>query len=273
VAVGFSLIYRTTRVINIAQGDMGAFAGYVAWTLYARWSWPIAVVLLVVPLLVGAGAVVVERLAFRPLYGRGFLPPVISAIGLSFILQSLVVLIWGPVGKSFPPFLNDRPFRVAGISLVPQALWIILVGLVLALVIHQGLATTKVGRAMRTTAHSPSLARLLGVPAERMFATAFFVAGVLSAVAGILVAPTTYMQPTMGLTFGLSGFIAATIGGLGNVGGAFVGGLLIGVLGNVSTLYVDPRLHDVVTYALFAVFLMVRPTGLFGEEGVGVRDV
>ena len=273
VAVGFSLIYRTTRVINIAQGDIAILAAYVAWTLHVAWSIPMLLVIFVVPVFIGALSVLTERLAFRPLYGKGFLPPIVSSIGLSFVIQSVILLVWGPTGKSLPSFLGSGSFTLMGVSFAPESLWIIVIGILLAFGIHETLSHSKVGRAMRTTAHSPALARLLGVPTDRMFALAFFIAGVVAAIGGILIAPTTFMQPGLGLTVGIAGFIAATIGGLGNVSGAFLGGLLLGVIGNVATLYINPGYAELMTYVVFAAFLLFRPSGIFSEEGMAVRDV
>lgn len=273
VAIGYSLIYRTTRVINIAQGDLVILAAYIAWTLNVSWSLPMLLVVLIVPVVTGALSVAAERLIFRPLYGKGFLPPIVVSIGLAFVLQSLILLVWGPLGKALPSFLGDTPFTVAGITLVPESLWIFAIGVLMAVLIHELLGRSRVGRAMRTTAHSSHLAKLLGIPAQRMFALAFFLAGAVGAIGGILVAPTTFMQPGLGLTIGIAGFIAATIGGLGNVSGAFLGGLLLGVVGNVATLYIDPSYSQIIIYAVFAVFLLFRPSGIFREEGMAVRDV
>lgn len=273
IAIGFSLIYRTTRVVNFAQGDIAAFGAYLGWSAYTRWHLPIGVVFLLVPIAVGLAMVVVERIALRPLYRRGFLPPIISTIGLSFVVESIITLVWGPLGNTFPSTLGDGTFKILNITLVPQSLWIIAIGIVLTIALHRFLVGTKAGTAMRATAHSPLLATLVGVPSGRMFAGAFFLAGAFGALAGLLVAPTTYMQPTMGLPLGLSAFIAAAIGGFGSIQGAFIGGLVVGVAGNIATLYVDPNLHDVTTYVVFALFLLLRPNGIFGEEGVGVREV
>jgi branched-chain amino acid transport system permease protein len=273
IAIGISLIYRTTRVVNFAQGDIAAFGAYLGWAAFTRWHLPIGLVFVAVPVAVGLGMVVVERVALRPLYNRGFLPPIISTIGLSFAIESVITLIWGPLGKTFPSTLGENTFKVLGVTLVPQSLWILLIGIMLTLLIHWFLVNTKVGTAMRATAHSPALARLMGIPADRMFAGAFFLAGAFGALAGLLVAPTTYMTPTMGLPLGLAGFVAAAIGGFGSIHGAFIGGLIVAVASNVATLYVDPALHDVITYVVFALFLVFRPMGIFGEEGAGVRGV
>lgn len=273
VAIGISLIYRTTRVVNFAQGDIAAFGAYLGLSAYTQWHFPALVTYIVVPIVVGLGMSLVERIALRPLYRRGFLPPIIATIGLSFVLESVITLIWGPVGMAFPSTLGQKTFKLAGITLVPQNLWIVLIGIVLTVAIHWFLVDTRAGTAMRATAHSPALAGLMGVPVERMFTGVFFIAGAFGALAGLLVAPTTYMLPTMGLNLALAGFIAAAIGGFGSIPGAFVGGLVIGVVENIATLYVTPGLNDAIPYAVFALFLLFRPRGIFGEEGAGVRDV
>jgi branched-chain amino acid transport system permease protein len=156
---------------------------------------------------------------------------------------------------------------------VPELLWIVGIGTVLALGLFLWLARSKAGVAMRSAALDRTAASLLGIPVARAYTLAFFASAALAAIAGGLIAPITYMRPTMGLQLSLLGTIAALIGGLGSVQGALVGGLLVGATQNLAAVYIDPSYKEITAYVILAVFLLCRPAGLFGEEGVGVREV
>lgn len=217
--------------------------------------------------------VVVERVFLRPLYRRGMLLPIISTIGLSFVIESLINMIWGPVGKTFPSVLGAKPIHAGDIVLVPELLWIVGIGTATALLLFLFLSRTKSGLAMRSAALDRTAASLMGISVARTYALAFFASGAMAAIAGGLIAPVTYMRPTMGLQLSLLGFIGALIGGLGSVQGAFVGGIVVGAAQNLAVVYISPSYKDVIAYVILGAFLVVRPTGLFGEEGVGVREV
>jgi branched-subunit amino acid ABC-type transport system permease component len=199
--------------------------------------------------------------------------PMISTIGLSFAIQAFIGFQWGQIGKTFPPAFPVMPFSLGGVILVPALLWIGFIGAGAAVIVFLFLRFTSSGMAMRSVALDRTASSLLGIPVSRSFTYTAFASGALAAIAGILIAPVTYMQPTMGLQLSTLGFVAALIGGLGSIHGAFLGGLLLGVAQNVAVLIINPSLKDVVAYVLLAVFLVVRPTGLFGEEGLRVREV
>jgi branched-chain amino acid transport system permease protein len=272
VAMGISLIYRTTRVINFAQGHVAALGAYIAWTLYTEYELNYGLTLLVTALAVGLVMVLVE-VALRPLYSRGMLFAIISTIGLAFVIEGLIDVIWGAVGKTFPSVLGSSPIFLGEIVLVPELLWIVAIGVVISFAMYLFLSRTKAGIAVRSAALDRTAASLLGISVHRAYSLAFFTAGSLAAVAGALIAPVTYMRPTMGLQLSLLGFIAALIGGLGSIQGAFIGGIVLGAAQNLAVIFISPSFKEVIAYVILAVFLLTRPTGLFGEEGVGVREV
>jgi branched-chain amino acid transport system permease protein len=272
IAMGISLIYRTTRVINFAQGHVAALGAYVAWTLFTQYDLPYWLTLVLTAAAVGLLMVLVE-FALRPLYARGMLLAVISTIGLAFVIEGLIDLGWGAVGKTFPSVLGSTPIVFGTVVLVPELLWIVAIGIVVSLALYLFLSRTRAGVAVRSAALDRTAASLLGISVHRAYSLAFFAAGSLAAVAGALIAPVTYMRPTMGLQLSLLGFIAALIGGLGSIQGAFLGGIILGAAQNLAVVFISPSFKEVIAYVILAVLLLVKPTGLFGEEGVGVREV
>lgn len=273
VAVGIALVYRTTHVINIAQGDLATLGAYLGLSLYSSRGMPYWLIVLVVPLLVGTLMFAVERVAIRPLYGRGLIPPIMATVGLHFAIQGMVQFTWGTTARGFPHVFDFQPLVIAGIRLNTGSMLVLSIGLAIAIALMAFLKWARAGRAMRSAAQDPEVARLLGVPVSRMFGLTFFLAGAIGALAGLLSAPLTFVTPTMGLNLVLLGLVSAIIGGFGSLPGAVVGGVVVGIVVNLSALVVDPNYQSVVAYVLLGLVLLIRPLGFFGEEGVGVREV
>jgi branched-chain amino acid transport system permease protein len=266
VAIGFGVMYRTTRVFNIAQGDFGALGAYVAFTVWVMWGQPYWLGLIAACVVVGLLAVVVERVALRPLYQLGETFTFISTIGLGFVIKGGIQEIWGPIPFSVPAFFGDRAVDILGLRVVPQVVWTLLLSLLLSAAMYALFKWSKVGTAMRAAAQDRRVSGLLGIDVDRMYALAFFLGGALGALAGVLIAPIGFMSPTLGTALGVPGFIAALVGGLGNMPGAVVGGLLLGILQAYAVFVIDPRYRDIVVYAVFVAMIILRPRGLFGEE-------
>jgi branched-chain amino acid transport system permease protein len=267
IGIGFSLSYRTTRVINVALGDLSALGAYFAWWLYTVHHVGLPIVVVVAPVAVGIVMVVVERVALRPLYGRGMIYPVLATIGLSAVIVSVIQLLWGSETQTMKPIFRQTPVDVLGVAVVPESVWILVVGVAVAAAVILFLRYSKVGTAMRATAQDARSSSLLGVPVGWMYSSAYFLTGVIAGLAGLLVAPVIYLQPTMGLGLTLSAFVAAIIGGYGSVGGAMVGGLLLGLINALTGYFLDPKLLGLTSYAVLLLVLLIRPTGIFGEEG------
>lgn len=267
IGIGFSLSYRTTRVINVALGDLAALGAYLAWWLGTVHHVAMGVVIVAVPIAVGLLMVVVERVALRPLYGRGMIYPVLATVGLSAVIVSVIQLIWGSETQTMRPLFRQTPVDVLGVRIVPESIWILVIGVAVAIVMVLFLRHSKVGTAMRATAQDPRSSALLGVPVGWMYSGAYLMTGVIAGLAGLLVGPTSYLQPTMGLDLTLSAFVAAIVGGYGSVGGAMAGGLLLGLVNALTGYFLDPKLLGLTSYAVLLVVLLIRPTGIFGEEG------
>jgi branched-chain amino acid transport system permease protein len=272
IGVGVSVSYRTTGVINLAQGELVALGAYLA---YAFWSAGLPL-----PLAIGASAVavglfmgVLERVAWRPLYRRGTVYPIVSSVGLSVAIQAAISLIWGPAPLVLPSLVSKTPLEMWGLRITMAQLAALVIAVLLCVFTVWLLNRTKVGRGMRTLARDQEVASLFGINASRLFFVAFALSGVLAGAAGGLIGPEQGLTPTMGLSLGLAGFSAAVVGGLGSAQGALVGGMLIGVVGNLAVLYVTPSYKDAVAYVLLILVLIARPQGLLGEVTAKLRRV
>lgn len=272
VGVGFSVAYRATGVINLAQGDLVALGAYLS---YAGWSvgLPLPVAILLAALGVGVFMGLVERLAWRPLYRRGGVYPIVSSVGLSVAIQAAIALIWGPSPLLLPTMVSNKPLVIWGVHLTIAQLADLGVALLFCVATIWLLSHTKVGRGMRTLAQDQDVAVLFGISPSRIFFIAFLLAGVLAAVAGGLIGPAQGLSANMGLTIGIAGFAAAVLGGLGSAEGALVGGIIIGVIGNLAVVYLTPAYRDAVLYGVLILVLVIRPRGLFGESIASLRRV
>lgn len=270
VAIGFVIIFGTMNLVTFAHGEVymvAAFVGYFAMAVY-HLPWPVA-------LLAGmtAGAllgVATERFAFRPMRNAGHMPPLLITIGLSIILKDLAMIVWGAENRAVPS-VYAQTFEVAGIpvSMLQVVILLLAAGLVVALQLL--LHGTKIGRAMRATAQDHEAAYAMGVNVNRVFGVAFALASALGGAAGVLVGMyynTVYA--TMGSAAGLKGFAACILGGLTSIPGAIAGGLIIGVVENLTVQFVGSGWRDVVAFAVMVAVLVVRPQGLLGRK---VRSV
>jgi branched-chain amino acid transport system permease protein len=272
VAISFGIVYRTTRVFNFAQGDFGGLGAYIAFSVVSV-SGNFWLGLVIGCLGVALIAAVVEFLALRPLYKKGELYTFISTIGLGFAIESGIQQVWGPYVTTLPNPFDSAPFTFFGIKIVPDKLYVLAMAVALTIALLVFLKRTKYGTAMRACAQDRRVASLLGIKVNHMYSAAFMLSGGVGAFAGIMIAPMTYMQPTMGLQLGIPGYIAALIGGLGSIHGALIGGLILGVVQACSVLIIDPRYGPIATYVVLGVVLLFKAKGLFGEEDIQGRLV
>ncbi len=284
IALGYTLVYGILGLINFAHGEVvmiGAMVtiSYLVWLLGMNPDLsPVLLIgaslLMAVPVcaLLGAG---IERLAYRPLRHAPRLAPLITAIGVSIILQNLAMMIWGRQYVRFPDILPHDPIHLGPVTFLPVQAAIVLLSAVLMVGLLVLVHRTRLGRAMRATAQSPSVAQLMGVPVDRVIASAFVIGSVLAAVAGVMVS-ANYGQAHayMGFMLGLKAFSAAVLGGIGNLAGAVVGGLLLGLIeslgagyiGDLTGGFLGSQYQDVFAFLVLIAVLVFRPSGLLGER-------
>jgi branched-chain amino acid transport system permease protein len=270
LAVALVLIYRATEVINFAQGAMAMFTTYIAYQLMQSGLsyWPAFVLTLATAFV---GGVATERIVIKPVEGAGVITVVIVTIGLLILLEGVASWIWTPQIKTFPSAFPTRGIHAGGVTFSLQDLGTIAVSIGAVVLLWLFFQFTKVGLAMRATALRPAAARLVGVRVGWMLALGWGIAAVLGAVAGLMIAPSIFLQPTMMDTILIYAFAAAVVGGIENPVGAVVGGLALGVLLNLLGTYVDfvtSELRLPVALALLLGVIVVRPSGLFGKRVV-----
>lgn len=282
VALGYTMVYGILELINFAHGEIVMLGAMVSVSLLnlllgAGVPAPLALLLalaaaLAVCVLTG---VLMERVAYRPLRTAPRLAPLITAIGVSIILQNLAMIIWGRQYLSFPPVLDVQIYEVAGATITNVQLLIIAVAAVtmgsLLLLVNR----TRLGRAMRATAQNRDVAGLMGVDVNRVIAVTFAVGSALAAIAGLLIAAYYGIAHyNMGFILGLKAFSAAVLGGIGNIPGALLGGLLLGVIeslgagyiGDLTGGFLGSHYQDIFAFFVLILVLVFRPSGLLGER-------
>jgi len=273
LALALVLIYQTTNVVNFAQGEMATFTTYVAWTMmhHGLSYWPAFVLTLLIAF---GGGVTVERVLIRPVEHRPEIVIVILTIGLFIAINGLVGWVFGPEVKAFDSPFPNRSVVLGGVSISVQDIGTfgVCLGTVVALWLFFRLTT--LGLAMRAVAFNPDASRLMGVRVGWMLALGWGFAAVLGAIAGMMAAPTVFLDPDMMLVVLIYAFAAAVLGGIDSPVGAVVGGLLIGVVINLLGAYVNfvgQELRLPTALAVLLIVLVIRPSGLFGR--VVVRKV
>jgi branched-chain amino acid transport system permease protein len=274
IALGYTMVYGILRLINFAHGDiymLGAFIGlYTSRWLHAGTDPSPAKALLVlltsmvVSALIG---VVIERFAYKPVRRSPRLSALITAIGVSLLLENGGVLVFGADPKFFPQLIPSHNIALGlGVTLSNQQLIVLVVSLVLMVLLRVLVLYTRVGKAMQAVSHNHMAASLMGISVDRIITFTFMIGSALAAAAGVLVAlQSPKIEPYMGIMPGLKAFVAAVLGGIGNIPGAVVGGLVMGVAEVLVTGYISPTYRDAIAFVLLIVILLVRPAGIFGK--------
>ncbi len=260
VALGFVAIFSVREIVNLVQGEYAALAGLTAISAVAAGVPLLVAVLVAVPLVVLV-AVVLERLTIAPIKKMTPLTSIILTLGVSTAVKAAMLLIWGPEAlrlQSFP----GSDFTVAGVSIRSQELWILGVAAVLGFLVVRFYEHTLHGKALRACAEQPTAARLVGISPRTATMVSFAIAGLVGATAGVVGSPIYLSSWSYGLTLGLKGFVAATLGGLVSFRVAMLGGLLLGVLENLVAGYGASGYRDAVAFVVLVLVLLIRPQGL-----------
>ena len=272
IGVGFSISYLTAGILNFAQGDLVGVGAYLMLSLYTA-GLSLVASMLISAVIVGVGLALVERLMWRPLYKYGLVFATLSSFGLSILLESGIQLIWGAPPRILPSLLSVNTFQVGGVYVSPQQILGAATSVALCIGIAWMLSRTRPGRGMRVLAADSDVAALVGVNANWLLFTAFFIAGSFAIIASAMIAPAQGLTPNMGATLTVIGFTAAALGGFGSPLGALVGGAVVGIGENLVVVYLSPNYKDVITYALLILVLLLRPQGLLGEKTLRARVV
>ena len=284
VALGYTMVYGVLKLINFAHGDLFMWGAYLGLTglsalvalIGGGSAWMVVPVMLVVILTIGLVGVLVERVAYRPLRTAGRLAPVISALGVAFILESLARNVYGASWKTYPSVIAltgritiGRPElgQGGGASISVMQIIVLAVSFLLMGGLYLFVQRTRIGTAMRAVSLDHDVSRLMGIDVNRIIAVVFLIGPGLGGAAGMIVG--LYYGSfdfTLGWVFGLKAFIAAILGGIGNIPGAMLGGMILGIVETLGSGYISPQWKDVIAYLILILILIFRPTGLLGER-------
>ncbi len=265
IALGFCVVNNTMGILNFIQVDFVTLGGMLMFTAVLSLSLPMIPGLLLAVVGVALVAMLVERFGLRPARSDNHLILVFITIGLSIILRGVIKLIWGKNRMAVPPLTPDHPVEIMGASVLPQALWILLLTLVAIALLSWFFYRTSLGLSMRAVASNPTAAAVVGIPAGRIRLTSYAIAGALGGLAGVLMTPITTLNYDVGVLLGLKGFAAAILGGFGSFPGAVIGGVILGLLESLSAGYLSSAYKDVVAFVVLLLVLFVRPKGLLGK--------
>ncbi|MDP3424829.1 MAG: branched-chain amino acid ABC transporter permease [Burkholderiaceae bacterium] len=284
VALGYTMVYGIIGLINFAHGDVLMVGALTSWSIIAVMrdatpdlpGWIILLLATLIAMVVCAILnFTIEKLAYRPLRNSPRLAPLITAIGVSILLQTLAMIIWKPNPKSYPSMLSTEPIPLGGAVISTTQVTILATTAIVLAGLMWLVNRTNMGRAMRATAENPRVAALMGIKPDTVISATFIIGAMLAAIAGIMWA-SNYgtVQHSMGFMPGLKAFVAAVMGGIGNLAGAVVGGLLLGLiealgagyLGKLTGGFLGSQYTDIFAFIVLALVLTLRPSGLLGER-------
>lgn len=273
IALGYTMVYGIAKMLNFAHGDVIMVGAYVCYLVFENWGLPWWLSLIISMAVCTVLGIIIERLAYKPLRAASSLAVLITAIGVSYFLQNAALLLWTSSPKSFP----TKFFNVGGkngVSLFDGQLQIsytALVTILCCVIIMVALTLftekAKLGKAMRAVSENKEAAQLMGINVNKTISITFAIGSGLAAIAGVLLCSAyPILQPTTGSMPGIKAFTAAVFGGIGSIPGAFLGGILLGILEIFTKAYISTQLSDAIVFAVLIIMLLVKPTGLLGKK-------
>jgi branched-chain amino acid transport system permease protein len=269
IAIGFTVLFRTTGVLNFAQGEMVMLGPTAVLVLHETWGLPLWIGFVGAVFVVCAFALIEERVAVRPFLQSGTqVPWILSTLGASVILAELLTIPFRGEGRAFPYGASTAPHRILGIQLSPTDMIMIATPIVLVGLLHLFYTRTRLGLMTQAVAEDPDGASAIGVSKKRMSQLSAVLAGLVALITGLVLAPTQLVNPTLGITYLFNGFVGAAIGGLGSLTGALVGCLVVGVLGQLSSNYIGSLYVNATLFGVLLLIYIARPHGIFGRPAV-----
>ena len=269
IALGYTMVYGIAKMLNFAHGDVIMIGGYVVFITVSTMGLPPAVGILLAVVICTVLGVTIERVAYKPLRMASPLAVLITAIGVSYLLQNIALLIFGAGTKSFTSVVKLPPLKLADgqLSISGETIVTIITCVAIMVVLTTFIKRTKAGQAMLAVSEDKGAAQLMGINVNGTIALTFAIGSALAAVAGVLLCSAyPSLSPYTGAMPGIKAFVAAVFGGIGSIPGAFIGGLLLGIIENLSKAYISSQMADAIVFAVLIVVLLVRPTGLLGKK-------
>ena len=267
IALGYTMVYGIAKMLNFAHGDIIMVGAYIAFCGIQNWGVPPMLSFLLAMLVCTVLGVAIEGLAYRPLRKATSLAVLITAIGMSYLLQNTALMIWGANTKNFPTtFINASSIPIGDINISSATLITIAVNVVIMVALTLFTSKTKLGKAMRCVSEDRGAAELMGINVNRTISLTFAIGSALAAIAGVLMCSSIpSLTPTTGSMPGIKAFTAAVVGGIGSIPGAMLGGILLGVVEIFGNAYISTDLGDAIVFAVLIVVLLVKPAGLLGK--------
>ncbi|NBK91265.1 branched-chain amino acid ABC transporter permease [bacterium 1XD21-13] len=269
IALGYTMVYGIAKMLNFAHGDVIMIGGFVTFTAVSGMGLPPILGVLISVAVCTVLGMVIERIAYKPLRGASKLAVLITAIGVSYFLQNIALLIYGSNTKSFTSVVAIEPLSLAdgAIILSGETIVTILACIVIMIALTSFIKYSKSGRAMLAVSEDSGAAQLMGVNVNATIALTFAIGSALAAIAGVLLCSSyPALTPYTGAMPGIKAFVAAVFGGIGSIPGAFIGGILLGVIEILGKAYISSQLADAIVFAVLIIVLLVKPTGLLGKQ-------
>ena len=267
IALGYTMVYGIAKMLNFAHGDVIMIGAYIAFCGLQYWGIPPVLAILLAMVFCTVLGVTIEGFAYRPLRQATSLAVLITAIGMSYLLQNIALMIWGANPKSFPTtFINGSNFRLGQLNISSATLFTIAANVIIMVTLTLFTSRTKLGKAMRCVSEDRGAAELMGINVNRTISLTFAIGSALAAIAGVLLCSSyPILQPTTGSMPGIKAFTAAVFGGIGSIPGAMLGGVLLGVIEIFGKAYISRELGDAIVFAVLIIVLLVKPAGLLGK--------
>ncbi|MBQ0064414.1 MAG: branched-chain amino acid ABC transporter permease [Firmicutes bacterium] len=269
IALGYTMVYGIAKMLNFAHGDVIMVGAYVSFLAIGKYDTPALVACLLSVFACTILGVLIERLAYKPLRSAPSLAVLITAIGVSYFLQNSAQLLWGTDTKVFPAMLGTNQLVLFNGELMISYVTIatIVACIIIMTVLTLFINKTKIGKAMRACSEDKGAAQLMGINVDNTISITFAIGSGLAAIASVLLC-TAYpaLNPTLGSMPGIKAFTAAVFGGIGSIPGAFIGGLMLGILETFSIVYISSQLSDAIVFGVLIIVLLLRPTGLLGKK-------
>lgn len=267
IALGYTMVYGIARMINFAHGDIimvGAYALYVAVSILKLPVIPAVIFTIVVCAILG---ITVEKVAYKPLRKAPSLAVLITAIGVSYLLQNLALLIFDATPIPFQSVIQVPSITIGGLTISGVTMVTLVITIISMVILTLFINKTKAGSAMRAVSEDKGAAELMGINVNQTISLTFAIGSALAAVAGILyICQYQSLRPTLGALPGIKAFVAAVLGGIGNVPGAMLGGIVLGIIESMSKAYISTELSDAIVFGVLVIVLLVKPTGLLGKR-------
>ena len=267
IALGYTMVYGIAKMLNFAHGDVIMVGAFTVIVTVNSLGLPAVVGVLASVLVCVLMGVTIEKIAYKPLRSSPSLSVLITAIGVSYFLQSLALLIFGSTQKSFPKVFNMAPVNVGELTIKGESIETLIVTTLIMIGLTVFIGKTKMGKAMRAVSEDRAAAELMGISVNKTITVTFAIGSALAAVAGLFYGATYgFIGPYTGSMPGIKAFVAAVFGGIGSIPGAMLGGILLGIIENLAKAYISTELSDAIVFGVLVLVLCLKPTGLLGKK-------